>query len=203
MLAGAGTSYTNHLPHVTGVSSMGAFGEMADLLKKHYPQFKRVGTLFCPAEINSVYHKEELVREAGKRGIAVEAVAANTSSDLPDAAVALCSLHLDAIVQISDNLSAAGFSSIGRAAQRARLPLFSFNSTTTQHGAAVVISRDYHQGGVEAAEMAIRVMRGENPANIPFALIKKTKVLAHLKNAELLGMTIPEALKAAADEVIK
>ena len=201
MLAGAGTDYTNHLPNVTGVSSMGAFGPMADLLAKHYPQYKRVGTLFCPAEINSVYHKDVFAADAARRGIKVEAVAVNTPSDLPDASVALCSLGVDAIVQISDNLSAAGFSSIGRAAQRARIPLFSFNSTTIQHGAAVVISRDYHQGGVEAAEAAVRIMRGADPAKIPFALISKTKLLVHSGNAAALEMPLPAALKAEAEEV--
>lgn len=203
MLAGAGQSYSNHAPNVTGVSSLGPFREMATLLATHYPQYKRVGTLFCPAEINSVFNKDVFTSEAARRQIAVQAVPVNTPSDLPDASAALCSLNIDAIVQISDNLTAAGFGAVGRAAQRARLPLFSFISSTVQHGAAVVISRDFYQGGVDAATAAARVMSGENPATIPFALIAKTVTITHLPNAAILGMPVPVQLINASEKVIR
>jgi putative tryptophan/tyrosine transport system substrate-binding protein len=203
IIAGAGRSYTDHLPHLSGIAVLGAFGDMASLLQKHFPQYKRVGTLFCPAEINSVNNKELFTREAAQRGISVEAVPVNTASDLPDAAAALCSRRIDAIAQIVDNLTASGFVSVGRAAQRAKLPLFSFNSSTVKHGAAVVVSRDFYDAGTQAAEVAARVMRGENPANIPFSLIKKTRTIVHLPNAAGLGMAIPPALVATVDEVIR
>ncbi|MDB6036412.1 MAG: transporter substrate-binding protein, partial [Verrucomicrobiales bacterium] len=203
MLAGAGESYTNHLPNITGIAVVSAFSEMADLLKKYYPQFKRVGTLFCPAEVNSVYCKDLLVTEAAARGITVESLAVNSTTDLADTSVALASLKIDAIVQISDNITAGGFSAIGRAAQRAHLPLIGFNSSNIKFGAAVVISRDYYEGGLEAAEKAVRVMRGEDPAKIPFELVKKTQRLISLPNAAALGMTIPPGLKASADKVFE
>ena len=203
MIAGAGKSYTDHAPLVTGISSLGPFAEMAALLQKHFPQHKRVGTLFCPAEINSVFNKELFEREAAQRGITVEALPVNTSSDLPEAAAALCSRQISAVVQIVDNLTAGGFVSIGRAAQRARLPLFCFSSPSIKQGSAVVISRDYHQGGLDGAALAVRVMRGEKPADIPFSLISGTRTIVHLGNAQALGMTIPPGLIAEADEVIR
>jgi len=203
MIAGAGKSYTDHLPNITGVSSLGAFAEMAALLQKHFPQYKRVGTLFCPAEINSVHNKDAFVREAALRGITVETVPVNTSSDLPEAASALCARRIDAITQIVDNLTASGFVAVGRAAQRARLPLFTFDSSTIKHGAAVAVSRDFHSGGAQAAEVSVRVMRGESPSSIPFSLINKTRVIVHLANAQELGMSVPASLIATADEVIR
>jgi ABC-type uncharacterized transport system substrate-binding protein len=203
MLAGAGESYTNHLPNVTGIAVVSAFAEMTDLLKKYYPQYKRVGTLFCPAEVNSVYCKDLLITEAAARGITVESLAVNSTTDLADTSAALASLKIDAIVQISDNITAGGFSAIGRAAQRAHLPLIGFNSSNLKFGAAVVISRDYYEGGVEAAEKAVSVMRGQSPAHIPFELVKKTQRLISLPNAALLGMPIPPELKASADKVVE
>src|SRR6185436_653625 len=183
IIAGAGRSNTDHLPHVTGISVLGALGEMTALLQKHFPQYKRVGTLFCPAEINSVNNKELFTREAARHGIIVETVPVNTASDLSEGAAALCSRRIDAIVQVGDNLTAAGFVSIGRAAQRAKLPLFSFNGPTIKQGAAVVVSRDFYDAGLEAMEVAARVMRGESPAHIPFSPIKKTRTIVHLPNA--------------------
>jgi ABC-type uncharacterized transport system substrate-binding protein len=203
MIAGAAQDYTNHLPNITGVSSLGAFKEMVDVLVEHFPQYKRVGTLFCPAEINSVHNKNVFVQEANARGITVETVPVNTASDLPDASAAMCDKQIDAVVQIMDNLNAAGFVSIARAAQRSKLPLLSFNSSTITQGAAVTVSRDFYAGGEESAELAVRVMRGESPAGIPISRIRKLRILANPDNAAALGFTLPESFLNIADEVIR
>ena len=88
-VAGAGTSDEDHLPNVTGVYTLGPYREMAELLKTHFPKIKRVGTLFCPAETNSVTNKEVWVTEAERHGISVETLPVNTATELSDAALAL------------------------------------------------------------------------------------------------------------------
>ena len=62
---------------------------MAALLKKHFPQFRRVGTLFCPAETNSVANEKHLRAALAEVGIELDSVAAPTPADLPDSASAL------------------------------------------------------------------------------------------------------------------
>ena len=74
------------MPNVTGVYTQGPYREMAELLRTHFPQIKRVGTLFCPAEANSVANKDMFVREASRCGLTVETVPVNSASELPDAA---------------------------------------------------------------------------------------------------------------------
>jgi ABC-type uncharacterized transport system substrate-binding protein len=127
-----------------------------------------VGTLFVPSEVNSVYYKEELVKAAARIGIEVEAVGVSTSSEIADAALALCGRRVDAICQISDNLTGASFASIAQAAQRARLPLMGFASSQTKAGAFMTVSVT-HDGGIAAAEIAC--VLGE-AAGIPFQFEK-------------------------------
>lgn len=203
VIAGAGKSYTDHLPNVTGVAVMGPFGDMLDLLEKYYPEYKRIGTLFCPAEVNSVALKDALEAECKKRGFVLEAVAANSAGELPDAALSLVSRPIDAVVQISDNLSSAGFTAITKAARQARKPLLSLNSTMVPQGAAIAMGRDYHAAGEETVRMLERVIRGENPSNIPFVLPPKVVRVISLPNARAAGMTIPEGLIKEADKVIE
>jgi ABC-type uncharacterized transport system substrate-binding protein len=203
MIAGAGKSYEDHLPNVTGVAVMGPFGEMLDLLQKYYPQYKRLGTLFCPAEVNSVGLKDALEAECKKRGFTLEAVAANTPGELPDAALSMVSRPIDAVVQISDNLSSSGFTAITKAARHARKPLFSLNSTMVPQGAAIAMGRDYHAAGEATVGMIERVIRGENPADIPIILPPKVVRVISLPNAKAAGMAIPEELKKEADKVIE
>lgn len=203
VVAGAGKSYTDHLPNVTGVAVMGPFGDMLDLLQKYYPNYKRIGTLFCPAEVNSVALKEALEAECKKRGFTLEAVAANSAGELADAALSMVSRPIDAVVQISDNLSSAGFTAITKAARQARKPLLSLNSTMVPQGAAIAMGRDYHAAGEETVRMLERVVRGENPATIPFVLPPKVVRVISLPNARAAGMTIPEGLLKEADKVIE
>lgn len=203
MAAGAGKSPSDHQPNVTGASVMAPFRKMLDLLKAYYPSCRRLGTLFCPSEANSVDLRDALAAECEKRGLTLESVAANSSSELTDAAASLAARPIDAVVQISDNLSSAGFAAIARAARQAHKPLFSLNSSTVPLGAAVAMGRDYHEVGRETVRLLERVIRGENPEKIPFVLPKKITLSLSLPNAKAVGMNIPEELMQKADRVIR
>jgi ABC-type uncharacterized transport system substrate-binding protein len=200
-VAGAGKSDADHLPNITGVYTQGPYREMAELLQAHFPSFRRIGTLFCPAEANSVANRNLLVREATRCGLTVETVAANTPGDLPDAAMALCGRRLDAVVQVIDNLSAAGFPAIARAAAQARVPVFACQGAAVKQGAALALARDYYDAGRETALMAARVMRGERPQRIPLSPPLTMTTLVNLKNAAESRLVIPEALLRVATQV--
>lgn len=200
--AGAGKSYEDHLPNVTGISVLAPTDEMLDLLRKYFPAYRRLGTLYCPAEANSVDLKDTFVAHARDRGLEVETVAVSTPSELPDAALALAGKPIDAIVQISDNLTSAGFTAISRAANQMRRPLFSLNSTTIPLGAPVSFGRDYHECGIQTAKMVLRVMNGESPAKIPFLLSPHVVKKASLPNARANGLTLPAGYLEEMETVI-
>jgi len=203
MAAGAGKSYTDHLPNVTGTTVLAPFGEMLDLLEKYYPQYKRLGTLFCPAEANSVDLKDAFAAECKKRGFTLETVAANSPAELADSAVSLMSRPIDAVAQISDNMTSAGFTAITKAARQSRKPLFSLNSTMVPQGAAVALGRDYHEAGRETIRMLERVIQGEDPGKMPFVLPPKVVLAISQPNARAVEMTIPPELLKQADKVVE
>ena len=167
---------------------------MLDLLARHYPAYRRFGTLFCPAEANSVDLKDLLSAACRARGYTLETVAANTSGELPDAAASLASRPIDAILQISDNLSSAGFTSIAQAARRTQKPLFSLNSTTTSMGSPLALGRDYHNAGEATVAVLERVIAGTPVAQIPITLPPAVKLIFSPANAAALGMELPPAL---------
>jgi ABC-type uncharacterized transport system substrate-binding protein len=180
----------------------GAFDQMMDALRACLPGAQRIGTLFVPAEVNSVYYKGQLEIAARKAGLALDVLGVNTSSEVPDAAASLCSRPIDAVCQISDNLSSTSFAGIAQAVRKAGKPLFSFSSSQARQGSAVVIARDYQEGGKAAGLMAASVMRGRSPATMPFQPTTKTKISINLDAARAVGLTIPPSLVEQADEVI-
>ena len=194
MLAGAGKSETDHLPFVTGAYIPAPHAEGLKALRQCMPHVKRVGTLFVPAEVNSVYYKEELTKAATQMGIEVEAVGVSSSGEVADAALALCGRNVDAICQISDNLTGGSFASIAQAAKRARLPLMGFASGQSKNGAFMTVSRDFFDGGVASAELVARVLRGESPGSIPFQLFEELKYVFNPAAAESCGVDIPPDL---------
>ena len=201
MVAGAGKSRTEHLPFVTGSYIPAPHEEGLVALHQCIPKAKRIGTLFVPAEVNSVFYKDELLKAAARVGFEVEVVGVSSSGEVADAALALCGRNVDAICQISDNLTGASFASIAQAARRARLPLMGFASGQAKSGAFMTISRDFFDGGVASGEIAARVLRGESPAAIPFQLIEKVKYSFNPATAALNGIVIPPELLLRGESV--
>jgi ABC-type uncharacterized transport system substrate-binding protein len=165
------------------------------------PEAKRIGTLFVPSETNSIYNMEQTREAARKFGMELVTVPANTSAEVPDASLSLMSQKIDAVCQIAGNMTAASFPSLVHAANSARLPIFAFQSNQAYEGASVVVARDYYDGGREAAHIAARVMRGENPANIPFQPLRTTRVFVNLKAVKRSGLKIPDTLLTRAIKI--
>ncbi len=201
--AGAGKTNEDHLPNVTGVVTTSAYDELVGVLRECMPHAKKVGTLFVPSEANSIYNMERTKEAVNRLGMELVVVPANTSAEVPDAALSLMSQDIDAVCQIAGNLTAASFPSLVRAAQGSRLPIFAFQSNQAYEGASVVVARDYYDGGREAAHLTVRIMRGENPANIPFQPLKRTRILVNTTAAGKSRLKIPESLLRRATKVIK
>lgn len=201
--AGAGSSLEDHLPNVTGVPTLSAYAELVELMLECFPDARRIGTLFVPAEANSVVNHRRLVEEGKKRGVDVVALPVNTISEIADAADALASEDIDAIVQVGSNLTTNGFAAIARSAQRERVPLFGALSSDADNGAALVVARDYYDGGIRAGRLAARVLGGESPEGIPFEPLDTSRILANPDAARTMNFTIPESILARAARVIE
>jgi ABC-type uncharacterized transport system substrate-binding protein len=196
--AGAGTSETDHLPNVTGITTRSPFSGMARIIKESLPEARRVGTLFTPAEINSVLYKDWFKEALEKEGLELTAIPVTSSADVSQAAADLCGRDIHVLCQVVDNMTRPGFALIARRAAEKNLPVFVFDSDQMKDGGAICLSRDYYDAGLEAAEKAIRVLRGENPAFIPFSNTQSETLLINMDLAQKYGLRLSDELRAKA-----
>jgi ABC-type uncharacterized transport system substrate-binding protein len=202
-LAGVAKSDEQHLPRFTGSYGANDVEAMMPLIRQLLPNAKRLGALYAPAETNAAYSHELLVKAAAAAGYELISLPINSPTDVPDAAYSLCSRGIDAICLPNSNLAGASFSSIAKAAQRAKLPVFAFLAALAPQGASVVISRDFYDMAVDAGRLAARIIRGEDPAKIPLHPTRKSKLIINPTAAAATGLKLPDDLLKKADDIVR
>ncbi|MGH9858048.1 MAG: ABC transporter substrate-binding protein, partial [Acidobacteriota bacterium] len=125
---GGAKSESDHPPNMTGVYVNSPFQRMIDVIRQCFPKTKKIGTLFSPAESNSVYIKDLFSSIVRKNGLEIVTVPVNSSVEVSEASQTLVQRGIDAFCQIGDNTSSAAFPSIIRVADAAKVPLFCFSS---------------------------------------------------------------------------
>jgi ABC-type uncharacterized transport system substrate-binding protein len=197
LVAGLGKSFEDHLPNLCGISTMSNFEGLLKMVQFLQPGIKRAGTVFTPAEINSVSYKDHLVEAAKKMGIEMLAVPANSANEVLDAANSLVAHRIDAFCQISDNLTGSCSSAILKVSLNSKIPYYGFVTEQIHQGAVAVCARDYYQAGYEAGQMGIEVLSGKDPAKIPYRYVEKTDYLISPETARLYGISIPDQILTA------
>ena len=88
------------------------------------------------------------------------------------------------------------------AATRHRLPFIGFDVFATAGGLMTYFADavDLH---MQATAYIDRILKGENPSELPVQAPTKYKLWINLKTAKTLGLEVPPTLLASADEVIE
>ena len=187
--------------NVTGTSDLTPVRAQLELLKLLAPSARRVGVIYNSGEVNSVVQVELARRAAADLGLEiVEAIAVN-SSEVLQAAQSLVG-RVDALYVPTDNTVVSAIEAVVLVAERARLPLISGEDLSVEQGALATVGLDYKQLGRQTADMAVRVLRGENPAEMPIEYQDEISVVVNLAAAARMGVDIPADLLARAARVI-
>jgi ABC-type uncharacterized transport system substrate-binding protein len=196
--AGAGTSFTSHLPHITGVGSFPPVADTVDLIQKLVPGVKAVGTVYNTSEANSVKVISVARDIFKKRGIALEEVTATNTSEVFQSAQVACSRGVQAIWVTGDNTALQSFDGIAKATNNAKLPLIINDPEFTARGAVACVGLGWYPAGKAGGVLAARVLRGEDPGQIPFQEVAKQKLVLNQKAAASLGIVFPADVVTAA-----
>ncbi len=184
--------------NVTGCSDMLPVQPHLDLIKELVPNVKTVGLLYNAGETNSVTLVEQEKAAAKAMGLqVVEATVAN-SSEVLAAAQSLVG-RCDAISVLTDNTVVSALDSVVKVCEENKIPLIAGDIDSVKGGAVAAYAFDYHEHGVQAGEMAVKVLQGTPISQIPVEFAKNLQLAINLEAAAAMGVTIPDALKAKAN----
>ncbi|HYA28183.1 MAG TPA: ABC transporter substrate binding protein, partial [Acidobacteriota bacterium] len=88
-------------------------------------------------------------------------------------------------------------------AARHRLPAVYMLRYFATSGGLIAYGIDQLEQWRAAAEYVDRILKGEKPGDLPVQAPTKYELVVNLKTAKVLGLTIPPAVLARADEVIE
>ena len=88
-------------------------------------------------------------------------------------------------------------------AARHRLPTIYFERFFVVGGGLISYGADLAEGYRRAAGYVDRILKGEKPADLPVEAPTKYQTVINLRTAKSLGLAVPPALLARADEVIE
>ena len=196
--AGAGKSFSNHLPNVTGVGSFPPVEATVDLIQKLVPGVKAVGTVYNSSEANSV-KVMSVAREAfRKRGISLQEVTATNTNEVFQSAQVASYRNVQAMWITGDNTALQGFDAIVNVTTSAKLPLFINDPEFTSRGALACVGLGWYPAGKAGGVLAARLLRGEDPAGIPFQEVAEQKLVLNQQAANRLGIVFPAEVQKAA-----
>jgi len=145
----------------------------------------------------------ELQTAASVIGRQIEVVTASTNSGIDTAFAKLMEMRADAFLISPEALFVARRSQLLTLAARHAVPALYHRREFADAGGLMSygssLADQFRQTGVYAG----RILKGENPAEMPVQLPTKFEFIINLQTAKTLGIQIPAALLARADEVIE
>ena len=104
---------------------------------------------------------------------------------------------------MGDTLILANRTPIVTLALGARLPTIFDNRVNVRAGGLMSYGANFPTLFQRAAEYVDKILRGAKPRDLPVEQPTKFDLVVNLKTAKALGLTVPTALLATADEVIE
>jgi putative ABC transport system substrate-binding protein len=111
--------------------------------------------------------------------------------------------HPDAVLLASDTLLLSERQQIANAMAVNRIPAIYPFREYAEAGGLIAYGSSISELFERSADYVRRILDGENPGDLPIQQATKFEVIINMKAAAKLGMTLPAAVLARADEVIE
>jgi putative ABC transport system substrate-binding protein len=174
-----------------------------ELLKEIAPRVTRVAVIRDPDISAGTGQFGALQAAAPSLGLELIAVSPREAGEVERAITAFARTPNGGLITTSSALAVAHRDLIVGLAAKHKLPAVYYRRAYPASGGLISYGPDYIDLYRSAAGYVDRILKGEKPAELPVQAPSKYELVVNLKTAKALGLTIPPALLARADEVIE
>ena len=174
-----------------------------ELLKQMAPRVTRVAAVYDPKNPTSADLLPVIATGAQTLGMRLTNAAVGTKEEIEPIIQGFATKADGGLIVLPGPLAAANRDMIIRLAAKHELPAVYGVRHYAVSGGLVSYGTDNIDLWHRTAVYVDRICKGENPANLPIQLATKFDLVINLKTAKALGLTIPQALLATANEVIE
>ena len=154
--------------NVTGTSDAVSTEAQIEFVRKIVPNCKKIGLMYCSNEENSLTQIEAAEKKCKELGIQSQRYSVDSTSNIQTTVESISS-DVEAVYIPTDNLLAANMTIVSNHLTSKGIPIIASESGMCEDNEAVAtLGLDYCELGRQTAEIAIQILEGKSPSEIPF-----------------------------------
>jgi len=162
-----------------------------------------IGLVVNPNNQNATSHKEHAERAAKALGLDLTVLTAGTPDEIDPAFATARQSGLRAMLVGDDPMFDVESKRLVAAAAGNKLPTMYYVSDFVFAGGLISYGPSFDEMATQVGTYIGRILKGAKPAELPIQQPTKFELVANVKTAKALGLALPPALLANADQVIE
>lgn len=181
--------------NVTGTSDTHpeAIKKTIAAIKTFVPGAKKVGIIYNSGEPNAVVNVKNAKAALKAEGLEPVEAAITTSSEVKQAAESMVG-RVDTLYIPKDNTVVSALESVIDVANSRKIPTFVGEGDSVKRGTFASYGFDYHDLGYTTGKMAVEILKGKKPSDIPVGFPENLQLFINKKAAQQEGITLKEDL---------
>jgi putative ABC transport system substrate-binding protein len=191
--------------NVTGLSEVATelSAKRLQLLKETMPSLRKVAMLWNADDLGMTLRYRSADAAAKELNLVVQPLGVREPDDFNDAFTTMDRDPPDGILMVTDSLTVLNRKRVFDYATAHKLPAIYEFDFLVRDGGLMSYGADAGEVLDHAAGLADRILKGAKPADLPLEEPAHFTFSVNLKTAAAIGLTIPPAILARADDVIE
>lgn len=192
--------------NVTGATSLAVElrPKLLELMRELVPTATTIAVLGNPDRPAFETSLDEVLKPAQTMGLKTQVLKASNERELVQAFSILEHIHADGLLVLSDPVYFDHRDQLARLEMTYGVPaIYSSWREIVASGGLASYGANIEETYREAGTYVGRILKGERPADLPVLQQTKFELVINLRTARALGLTVPPAMIARADEVIE
>jgi putative tryptophan/tyrosine transport system substrate-binding protein len=191
--------------NLTGINIFSAelVAKRLELVRELLPSATRIAVLIRPTGPSSEATLRDIEPAAHVLGFQVQVLNASTAREIDAAFATLRRERLDALFLGADPFFTSRRVQLANLATRHVVPMISATREVPEAGGLISYGANIADGWRQVGVYVGRILRGTKPADLPVVQSTKFELVINAQTARILGVDVPAAQLARADEVIE